>query len=135
MPKCRCRGGQEHGRIRARHGEGEWDVLAEPVDLHVVADGGHKFLRSRPTEAADVELQTASLCIFDICRAHQPERTWKCCTQPWQHNSTCDPVEFPFCASTASAMRSAGPRITGTRFAPRSPNRDPSLSVASGCAT
>jgi amino acid adenylation domain-containing protein len=33
-----------------RHGD--WGVLAEHVDLHVIPDGGHYFLRTRPTEAA-----------------------------------------------------------------------------------
>ena len=30
----------------------DWQLLAEHVDLHELADGGHYFLRTRPTEAA-----------------------------------------------------------------------------------
>jgi surfactin synthase thioesterase subunit len=30
----------------------DWERLAEHVDLHELADGGHYFLRTRPTEAA-----------------------------------------------------------------------------------
>lgn len=33
-------------------GPGDWRVLAERVDVHVLADGGHYFLRTRPAEAA-----------------------------------------------------------------------------------
>jgi amino acid adenylation domain-containing protein len=34
------------------HGNGDWRLLAEHVDVHELADGGHYFLRTRPTEAA-----------------------------------------------------------------------------------
>jgi surfactin synthase thioesterase subunit len=30
----------------------DWQLLADHVDLHELADGGHYFLRTRPTEAA-----------------------------------------------------------------------------------
>ncbi len=30
----------------------EWRLLADEVDLHELADGGHYFLRTRPAEAA-----------------------------------------------------------------------------------
>jgi amino acid adenylation domain-containing protein len=30
----------------------EWELLAEHVDLHELADGGHYYLRTRPTQAA-----------------------------------------------------------------------------------
>ena len=33
-------------------GHADWRILAEHVDLHELADGGHYFLRTRPTEAA-----------------------------------------------------------------------------------
>jgi surfactin synthase thioesterase subunit len=32
----------------------DWQLLAARVDLHELAGGGHYFLRTRPTEAADV---------------------------------------------------------------------------------
>jgi surfactin synthase thioesterase subunit len=35
---------------RERHRD--WELLAERVDLHELAAGGHYFLRTRPTEAA-----------------------------------------------------------------------------------
>ena len=34
----------------------DWQLLAEHVDLHELADGGHYFLRTRPTEAAQAVL-------------------------------------------------------------------------------
>ena len=36
--------------FRERHGD--WELLAEHVELHELADGGHYFLRTRPAEAA-----------------------------------------------------------------------------------
>jgi pimeloyl-ACP methyl ester carboxylesterase len=39
----------------------DWQVLAEHVDLHEITDGGHYFLRTRPTEAAQAVLRAADL--------------------------------------------------------------------------
>ena len=39
----------------------DWQLLAEHVDLHELADGGHYFLRTRPAEAAQVVLRAAQL--------------------------------------------------------------------------
>ena len=39
----------------------DWELLAEHVDLHRLADGGHYFLRTRPTEAAQAVLRAADL--------------------------------------------------------------------------
>ncbi|MEU9319725.1 amino acid adenylation domain-containing protein [Streptomyces sp. NPDC048295] len=39
----------------------EWRLLAEEVDLHELADGGHYFLRTRPAEAAKAVLQATEL--------------------------------------------------------------------------
>ncbi|MFI2347899.1 amino acid adenylation domain-containing protein [Streptomyces sp. NPDC019443] len=39
----------------------DWQLLAERVDLHELADGGHYFLRTRPTEAAKAVLRVAEL--------------------------------------------------------------------------
>lgn len=39
----------------------DWQLLAEQVDLHELADGGHYFLRTRPTEAAEAVLRAADL--------------------------------------------------------------------------
>jgi amino acid adenylation domain-containing protein len=39
----------------------EWELLAEHVELHELAGGGHYFLRTRPTEAADAVLRTVEL--------------------------------------------------------------------------
>jgi predicted alpha/beta-fold hydrolase len=36
--------------FQSRHRD--WQLVAERVELHELADGGHYFLRSRPTEAA-----------------------------------------------------------------------------------
>jgi surfactin synthase thioesterase subunit len=40
---------------------GDWRILAQHVDLHELADGGHYFLRTRPTEAARAVLSAAAL--------------------------------------------------------------------------
>jgi surfactin synthase thioesterase subunit len=45
----------DHSRRR------DWQLLAEHVDLHELADGGHYFLRTRPAEAAQVVLRAAQL--------------------------------------------------------------------------
>ena len=39
----------------------DWQLLAEQVDLHELADGGHYFLRTRPTEAAQAVRRAAEL--------------------------------------------------------------------------
>ncbi|GAA1006429.1 amino acid adenylation domain-containing protein [Streptomyces thermogriseus] len=39
----------------------DWELLAEQVDLHELADGGHYFLRTRPAETARVVLGAAEL--------------------------------------------------------------------------
>jgi amino acid adenylation domain-containing protein len=39
----------------------DWQLLAEHIDLHELADGGHYFLRTRPTEAAQAILRAADL--------------------------------------------------------------------------
>ncbi|GGI95129.1 non-ribosomal peptide synthetase [Streptomyces brasiliensis] len=38
----------------------DWQLLAEHVDLHELADGGHYFLRTRPADAARVVLGAAA---------------------------------------------------------------------------
>ena len=38
----------------------DWRLLADQVDLHELADGGHYFLRTRPGEAAQAVLRAAS---------------------------------------------------------------------------
>jgi len=44
--------------FRGRHHD--WQLLAEHVDLHVLADGGHYFVRTRPAEAAKAVLSAPS---------------------------------------------------------------------------
>lgn len=39
----------------------DWQLLADHVDLHEIADGGHYFLRTRPTDAALAVLRSADL--------------------------------------------------------------------------
>lgn len=41
------------------HPDRDWEFLAEHVELHELADGSHYFLRTRPTEAAEVVLRAA----------------------------------------------------------------------------
>jgi len=42
----------------------DWQLLAEHVDQHKLADGGHYFLRTRPTEAAQAVLRTVESSAF-----------------------------------------------------------------------
>jgi pimeloyl-ACP methyl ester carboxylesterase len=39
----------------------DWELLAEHVDLHELPDGGHYFVRTRPTQAAEAVLSAAKL--------------------------------------------------------------------------
>jgi len=39
----------------------DWQILAEHVDLHLLADGGHYFVRTRPAEAAKAVLSAPEL--------------------------------------------------------------------------
>ena len=41
----------------SRHRYREWQLLADEVDLHELADGGHYFLRTRPAQAAQAVLR------------------------------------------------------------------------------
>ena len=45
--------------FRARHRD--WELLAEHVELHELADGGHYFPRTRPAEAGHAVLQSAGM--------------------------------------------------------------------------
>ncbi len=45
--------------FRSRHRD--WQVLAEHVELHELAEGGHYFVRTRPSEAAKAVLSAAEL--------------------------------------------------------------------------
>ena len=41
----------------SRHRYRDWQLLADQVDLHELADGGHYFLRTRPAQAAQAVLR------------------------------------------------------------------------------
>jgi amino acid adenylation domain-containing protein len=41
----------------SRHQYRDWQLLADQVDLHELADGGHYFLRTRPAQAAQAVLR------------------------------------------------------------------------------
>jgi surfactin synthase thioesterase subunit len=41
----------------SRHRYREWQLLADQVNLHELADGGHYFLRTRPAQAAQAVLR------------------------------------------------------------------------------
>jgi pimeloyl-ACP methyl ester carboxylesterase len=41
----------------SRHRYLDWQLLADRVDLHELADGGHYFLRTRPAQAAQAVLR------------------------------------------------------------------------------
>jgi amino acid adenylation domain-containing protein len=42
----------------------DWELLAEHVDLHELADGGHYFVRTRPSQAAQAVLYAARLFAY-----------------------------------------------------------------------
>jgi len=44
-----------------RTGHRDWELLAEQVELHELADGGHYFPRTRPAEAGEAVLQSAGI--------------------------------------------------------------------------
>jgi amino acid adenylation domain-containing protein len=46
----------------------DWRLLADRVDLHELADGGHYFLRTRPTEAAQPVRRAAALLALSPSR-------------------------------------------------------------------
>jgi amino acid adenylation domain-containing protein len=47
--------------FRARHRD--WELIAEHVELHELASGGHYFPRTRPAEAAQAVLQSAGMLV------------------------------------------------------------------------
>jgi alpha-ketoglutarate-dependent taurine dioxygenase len=47
--------------FRARHRD--WELLAEHVELHELAGGGHYFPRTRPAEAGQAVLQSAGMLV------------------------------------------------------------------------
>ena len=47
--------------LPSRHSD--WELLAEHVELHELADGGHYFPRTRPAEAAQAVLQSAGMLV------------------------------------------------------------------------
>jgi amino acid adenylation domain-containing protein len=51
----------DHYTADFTQGRGDWHLLAEHVDLYEIPDGGHYFLRTRPTEAAQAVLRTTEL--------------------------------------------------------------------------
>ena len=84
----------------------DWQLLAEHVDLHELADGGHYFLRTRPAEAAQAVL---------LVRLHRgssaaTERTVRCRPHPRRHCSTwiCNPADPRCCGPTPPETRRAG---------------------------
>ncbi len=42
----------------------DWELLAEHVELHELPDGGHYFVRTRPTQAAQAVLRAADLFAY-----------------------------------------------------------------------
>jgi amino acid adenylation domain-containing protein len=46
------------------HRHRDWELLAEHVDLHELTDGGHYFVRTRPTQAAEAVLAAAELLAY-----------------------------------------------------------------------
>jgi pimeloyl-ACP methyl ester carboxylesterase len=47
--------------FRVRHRD--WELLAQDVELHELADGGHYFPRTRPAEAAQAVLLSAGMLV------------------------------------------------------------------------
>ena len=42
----------------------DWQLVAEHVDLHELADGGHYFVRTRPNQAAEAVLRAADMFAY-----------------------------------------------------------------------
>jgi pimeloyl-ACP methyl ester carboxylesterase len=42
----------------------DWELLAEHVELHEIPDGGHYFVRTKPTQAAQAVLGAAKLVAY-----------------------------------------------------------------------
>ena len=128
----RCRRRPEHAEFPRRHRD--WQLLAEHVDLHELADGGHYFLRTRPTEAARPCCAPPTVLASSSIRNRKEMR---CPPHPCRHCSTwtCNPVNLRCCGPRPPATRRAGRPSTGTRCAPPSPSTVRSWSAASGCAT
>jgi surfactin synthase thioesterase subunit len=53
------------------HRHRDWQLLAEDVDLHELADGGHYFLRTRPTKAAQVVRRATESMTFSSVAAEK----------------------------------------------------------------
>ena len=106
----------------------DWQVFAEHVDLHELADGGHYFLRTRPAEAAQAVLTAARTFLAtertSRCRSHRPRR----CSM-WTCNLAAPPCSPPRLLAT----RSAGPTSTAMPCAQSSPSMGRCWSAASGC--
>ena len=52
-------------------GQIDWQLLAEQVEVHELVDGGHYFLRTRPTEAAEIVLGVAGSQPDPVLRPEQ----------------------------------------------------------------
>ena len=76
--------------FRERHGD--WELLAEHVELHELADGGHYFPRTRPAEAAQAVLRVRRNVGFSITvklkgtdmSSSSPSVTARCRPAAWQ---------------------------------------------------
>ena len=42
----------------------DWELLVEQVELHEIPDGGHYFVRTKPTQAAQAVLSAAKLVAY-----------------------------------------------------------------------
>ena len=113
----------------------DWQLLAEHVDLHELADGGHYFLRTRPTEAAQAVLRAADCSTSSLSWQLKGNRDVVLIPGVTARRATCNPASLRSCGPTPPATRRAGPPSTGTRCAPSSPSTARSWSAASGCAT
>ena len=100
----------------------DWRLLADQVDLHELADGGHYFLRTRPAEAAQAVLHAADCCFASRCITEPIDRK----DIAMSSSFSASPLDgapatrqAPDAAGRRPAVtRPAGPPSTGTRCAP-----------------
>ena len=88
---------------RLRRAARRWRLLADEVDLHELADGGHYFLRTRPAEAAEAVLRADPTCSRSVL-----SRQLK-----GHRMSSSSPPSRSRCARRPASRRCCGPRHTG----------------------
>ncbi len=118
--------------FRAHHRD--WELLAEHVELHELADGGHYFPRTRPAEAAQAVLQSAGMLV-SLMTVNLKGAEMSSLPLASLLDMELKLASLRSCGPRRPATRPAGRPNTGTRCAHSWPSTARFWSVASGCAT